>query len=158
MVQDVNSAPADFAKAVADLDNWSSRYPNSDFADERQYYYIHAYHGLNRPDKVVDSAAWLIPRDLKTRFQEPALVLQVLLLTCVNVQKLPSPSLQQLDTGRRAGRELLDFLPAFFAPQNKPAGTSDAMWSLARTQVTSEARKASALRPNAQALAANARN
>ena len=158
VVQDVNATPGNFAKAVIDLDNWSHRYPNSDFNEERQFYYLQAYHGLNRPDKVLETAASLIPRGLQTRFQEPEVALQVLLLTCVNVQRLPAPSTQQLDTGRRAGRALLDFLPAYFAPQNKPAGTSDGAWNVARAQLESVATKAATLRPGAQATAATPRD
>ena len=51
---------AAFDKAVADLDRWTQRYHDTDYSDERAYYYMLAYNGLNQPAKVVDTGAPLL--------------------------------------------------------------------------------------------------
>ncbi|HEY2012844.1 MAG TPA: DUF6600 domain-containing protein, partial [Bryobacteraceae bacterium] len=44
VMKDVNSS--NFVKALADLDIWSQRYRESDYRDDRQYYYVVAHNGM----------------------------------------------------------------------------------------------------------------
>ena len=52
--------PRDSTRRSADLDPWTQRYPDTEYADERSYYYMLAYNGLEQPAKVVDTGAPLL--------------------------------------------------------------------------------------------------
>ena len=116
-------------KLLQDLDTWAQKYPDSDYKDDRLYYYVQAYSGGNQPGKELDIAGQLLARDLKTVFTDPKQVLTVLYMTCVNVQKAPAPTADQTATGAKAAHQLVDFVPAYFVAANKPAATSDADWT-----------------------------
>ena len=133
----LRDAGTDSLRAIQELDLWMRRYPNSDFRDDRTYFYVLAYHGAHQPGKVLEAAGKLLSGDLGTALGDPTRVLQVLLPAAVNIQKLRDPTAEQLATGERAARQLLDLLPSYFAAEKKPAGTSDAMWAMARGQIES---------------------
>ncbi len=116
-------------KLLQDLDTWAQKYPDSDYKDDRLYYYVQAYSGANQPGKELDIAGQLLAKDLKTVFTDPKQVLTVLYMTCVNVQKAPAPTADQTATGEKAAHALVDFVPAYFVAANKPAATSDADWT-----------------------------
>jgi hypothetical protein len=116
-------------KLLQDLDTWAQKYPESDYKDDRLYYYVQAYSGANQPGKELDIAGQLLTKDLKTVFTDPKQVLTVLYMTCVNVQKAPSPTAEETAAGERAAHELVDFVPVYFVAANKPAATSDADWT-----------------------------
>jgi hypothetical protein len=50
-------------------------------------------------------------------------------MTCVNVQKAPTPTADQTAIGAKAAHALMDFVPTYFVAANKPAATSDADWT-----------------------------
>jgi len=152
VVQDVNPTTPNYAKALADLDTWTRQFPNSSFANDRLYYYIHTYNGTGHPDKVLDTAAPLVSAGVGNSFRDQQQVLQILVAASASVQKLATPTRQQLATGKGAAQELLNFLPGYFSPRSKPANVTDAAWSSARTQLETVAKQALAKRP---ALAAN---
>ncbi|HKX00033.1 MAG TPA: hypothetical protein VJN43_19985 [Bryobacteraceae bacterium] len=146
------------AKQLQSLDTWAQKYPESDFKDDRAYFYLSAYNGTNQPAKVTETAAGLLDKDLKTAFQDPRQVVSILYLTALNIQKLPNPTAEQLATGQKAARQLLDFTPTYFTADKKPAGTSDADWANARNQLDAVGKAALvyiAILPGNQALAAN---
>jgi len=116
-------------KLLQDLDTWAQKYPDSDYKDDRLYYYVQAYSGANQPGKELDIAGQLLAKDLKTVFPDPKQVLTVLYMTCVNVQKAPAPTPDQSAAGEKAAHQLVDFVPAYFVAANKPADTSDADWT-----------------------------
>jgi hypothetical protein len=116
-------------KLLQDLDTWAQKYPESDYKDDRLYYYVQAYSGANQPAKELDIAGQLLAKDLKTVFPDPKQVLTVLYMTCVNVQKAPAPTAEQSATGEKAAHALMDFVPVYFVAANKPAATSDADWT-----------------------------
>jgi hypothetical protein len=116
-------------KLLQDLDTWAQKYPESDYKDDRLYYYVQAYSGGNQPGKELDIAGQLLAKDLKTVFPDPKQVLTVLYMTCVNVQKAPAPTADQTAAGEKAAHALLDFVPVYFVAANKPAATSDADWT-----------------------------
>src|ERR1035437_1773596 len=116
-------------KLLQDLDTWAQKYPESDYKDDRLYYYVQAYSGANQPGKELDIAGQLLAKDLKTVFPDPKQVLTVLYMTCVNVQKAPAPTADQTAAGEKAAHALLDFVPVYFVAANKPAATSDADWT-----------------------------
>ena len=116
-------------KLLQDLDTWAQKYPDSDYKDDRSYYYIQAYTGANQPAKELDIAGQLMARDLKTVFPDPKQVLTVLYMTCVNVQKASAPTADETAAGEKAAHALMDFVPTYFVAANKPAATSDADWT-----------------------------
>ena len=116
-------------KLLQDLDTWAQKYPDSDYKDDRLYYYVQGYTGAKQPAKELDVAGQLLARDLKTVFPDPKQVLTVLYMTCVNVQQAPAPTADQTAAGEKAAHQLVDFVPAYFVAANKPAGTSDADWT-----------------------------
>jgi hypothetical protein len=130
------------AKQLQDLDSWTQKYPETDFKDDRAFFYISAYNGTNQPAKVVDTAAQLLAKDLNAAFKAPQQVIAVLYLTALNVQKTPNPNGDQLATGQKAARQLLDFTPTYFTAANKPAATTDAQWTEARNQLDTVAKGA----------------
>ncbi|HUI56987.1 MAG TPA: DUF6600 domain-containing protein [Bryobacteraceae bacterium] len=123
------------AQTLTDLDVWTRRYPNSDLAAERLYYYLFAYNGLSRPEMVLDTAARLLAKDVRASFQDQTKVLQIYFLTSANLQRLRTPTPQQLGAGRTAARQLLEFLPEYFSSSHKPAGVNDSSWESARRQL-----------------------
>ncbi|MBZ5584919.1 MAG: hypothetical protein LAQ30_22455, partial [Acidobacteriia bacterium] len=145
-------------KAITDLNTWTQKYPESDFKDDRLFYYQQAYSKMKPPDseKVLDYGGQLMAKDLKTAFKDPASILQILYNTATAVQAIPSPTPQQLATAEKAANELQAFIPTYFTPANKPAQVTDAQWTQARTQLD-EAAKASmiyvAMLPGSQAEA-----
>jgi len=125
------------AVLLKDLDTWAQKYPETDYKDDRLYYYIAAYNGTNQPAKVLEVGSSLMARDLKKVYSDPKAgpqqVLTVLYMMSVNVLKLPTPSPDQLAAGDRAAHALQEFVPTFFTAANKPAGATDAAWTEGRT-------------------------
>jgi hypothetical protein len=129
-------APApNLGRGVQDLDAWVQQYPHSNLANERQYYYVQAYNGLGRPDKVLEAATHPVMDGARATYQNPEQVLQLLLVTTASLQRLSEPSPQQLITGQTAARQLLDYLPEYFEPQHKPSSVSDSNWQMVRLQL-----------------------
>jgi hypothetical protein len=124
---------------LKDLDTWAQKYPDSDWKDDRLYYYITAYNGAAQPAKVLEVGSQLMARDLKKVFTDPKAgpqqVLTVLYMMAVNVLKLPNATAEQMAAGEKAARGLQEFVPTFFTAANKPAAASDAAWTEARTQM-----------------------
>jgi hypothetical protein len=147
LVNDVvkNVTGLNYGQALASLDTWSRRYRSSDFSNERTYYYMQTYTGLNQPAKVVDAGTRLLDKDLGAAFQDPAQIIGVLYLASLNLQKLKEPSPEQLTTGKRAASSLLQYLPAYFTPQNKPPDVTGDAWVRARTDLELLARQTIAL-------------
>lgn len=153
-----------FPKAVTDLDIWKQKYPESDYRDDRSYFYIQAYNGTNQPGKVLDGAADLLNKDLKTAFPDPKQQLQILYPVTFNAAKIAAPNStviptpEELATGDKAAHQLADFAASYFSPANKPSATSDADWAKARGQVEDVAKAALvtlAMYPGASAMKAN---
>ena len=142
VVEDINPAAPNFVKALSALNVWASSFPVSAFANDRLYYYIHVYNGLGRADKVLEVAAPVVSSGVAASFHDPAQVLQILVAASSGMQSLPKPTAQQLATGQNAARQLLEFVPNYFAPRNKPPSVSDAAWSQARAQLDAVAKQA----------------
>src|ERR1017187_9658255 len=125
------------AALLKDLDTWAQKYPDSDWKDDRLYYYITAYNGTNQPAKVLEVGSQMMARDLKTVFPDPKAgpqqMLTVLYMMSVNALKLPTASAEQMAAGEKAARALQEFVPTFFTAANKPAAATDAAWNEGRT-------------------------
>jgi hypothetical protein len=129
------------AAQIKDLDQWTQKYPDSDYKDDRLDYYIQAYNANKQPDKVLEVGSQLMARDLKSVFKDPkqgpGQVLRILYLMSVNVisPALKNPTPDQLAIGDKAARALTDYANEYFTAANKPAGTSDADWAKTKNDV-----------------------
>jgi hypothetical protein len=150
------------AKEIQDLDTWSQKYPESDFKDDRMYFYMQAYSTMTppQPQKVIEYGQQLMAKDLNVIFPGAAggrNILTVLFQVAWNVAALPTPSTDQLALGDKAAHQLLDFIPKYFVPENKGTAT-DAQWNAARADIEKRANialVAITLAPANQALAKN---
>jgi len=138
VIKDVNSS--NFAKALANLDAWSQRYRDSEYKDDRLYYYVVAHNGLQQSTKVLEAAAPLVARAGETSLDDPRQIILVLYLASVNAQKVTHPTREQFSTGQAAARTLLETVPGYFTPENRPPATSTADWTKARTDLEAAAR------------------
>lgn len=149
------------AKAVSDLDTWVQKYPDSDYKEDRPYYYMQAYSKANppQPEKVLQYGQQLMDKGLTKTFTDaegPTIILNTLYLVTSTVAAMPNATTDQLALGDKAAHQLLDYLPTFFAAEKKPAGTTDAAWTQARGQLETAAKKsllAMALTPGNQLMA-----
>jgi hypothetical protein len=130
-------------KAIQDLDTWTQKYPESDWKDQRLYMYMQEYAKQNNAAKVVEYGTQVWNKGIKTVFDDPKeaprQILNYLFLMTVNIASLPNPTPEQVQMGQQAAKQLKQEAAAFFVPANKPATTSDADWSKARTQLDSAA-------------------
>ena len=140
-----NFQAGDFSLALASLDNWSARFPRSDFESERQFQYVQAYDGAGQPAKVLDVAGSLMEKGLATQLPDPRQALTTLYLASLDLQKIARPSRAQIAAGQQAAQELLQRLPAFFVPGSRPANTTDAQWSKLRRDLETVANGALAV-------------
>ena len=93
-----------YEKAVADLDQWTERFHDTDFADERAYYYMLAYNGLDQPVKVVDTERAAAERKpANAAFEDPMQALSVLYLTAANLSKTLSADAGPIGHGADGG-------------------------------------------------------
>lgn len=129
------------SQAVQTLDSWTRHYRESDYADERTYFYMQAYTGMNQPGKVVDTGMPLLAKGLDRTFADPLQIVGVLYLESLNFQKLNNPTRDQFAAGKSAAYELLARLPQCFVPQNKPPATSTNEWAKARADMEVVARQ-----------------
>jgi tetratricopeptide (TPR) repeat protein len=139
VVKDVNGN--NFTKAVADLDTWTQKYPQTDFASERTYYYLRAYSGSNQPAKVLEIASQLLAKDIRATYS-PFDALSIYALSAYAIRQLPNATAEQLAIGQKAAQEGLDFVPTYFVAANKPAATSEDQWNQARAKVEADMRAA----------------
>ena len=93
-----------FDKAISDLDAWKQKYPDSEFKDDRQVFYVLAYAGAKQPEKALDSAGLVAnPASL-----DAAKRVRLLYTAAAAIQQIPNPTPEQIATGRqgraRSGR------------------------------------------------------
>ena len=112
------------------------RYHETEYADERVYYYMLAYNGLNQPAKVVDTwRATDVLKPVSETFEDPMQALSVLYVTVTNFQKLSRPTRDQSATARAAAKELLAILPTCFTAEHRPAVMNAADWAKSRSDL-----------------------
>ena len=140
VVQDVNNG--NFAKAVAALDAWTQRYPESDYQDDRLYYYVIAYDGARQPAKVVDAARRFAVVDMPPAFQDARQIILACYLASANVPRVTNLTPAQFTTCALAARRLLNSTQSYFTPENRPPETSSEDWSKARNELEATAKTA----------------
>lgn len=150
VVKDVNTG--NFTKAIADLDAWKAKFPDSEYKDDRLAFYVQAYAGANQAAKSLAAATELLSRDLNATFPGPAgqpTVIRVLYSTVWAVSHDPNPAPDELAAGERAARQLMAY-------DQKLPGVTDAQWAQVRTDMREKAGAAllyEAMLPGLQAMA-----
>ncbi len=134
-----NEVAKDFAannssKALADLERWSEKYPDSEFKDDRQMLYVQAYAGANQSAKVIDAAGAVLAKD-PLPSDNSASVLRLLYAVVASIQRIPDASEQQAATAAKAAHLLESY-------DKPPEGVSAAAWESTRADLRSAARAA----------------
>jgi len=141
---------SDFSKALADLEAWRQKYPETEFQDDRQFLFVQSYAGAKQPARAVDSARDLVAKGASA-LGGAGNAVKFLFTVATAIQQVPDPTEEQLSTGVQAATSLLAF-------DRKPEGVSDDAWAQARSELQAAARGALlylALTPGAQALKRN---
>lgn len=112
-----NSAARDTdpANKLADLDQWSAAFPQSDFLDERLDMYLSTYQQLNEARQAFDAAQTILqnrPNDL------PALTATLSEVAAIR------PSSSDLDAAERAANYLLTNIDTVLAVSKRLSGAS----------------------------------
>lgn len=114
LVQQIGQA-TDGNKKLALLEQWTQKYPNTDFKVERMVQYLEAYRLLNQPQKMWETAKQIIAEDPKN--------ITALYWTSLLVVSMGNTDPANLDFGEKAATTLANNLDDL-----KPAGVSDADW------------------------------
>jgi len=150
VVVDMNTN--NFTKAIGDLDTWREKFPETDYKDDRTALYVQTYTAANQPDKALEAAAGLIPRDLGAVFPGPtgpATIVRFLYNVVWSISRDPNPSPEAMAVGEKAARQLMAY------DQPIP-GVSAADWEKARASMKEQASAALlhiAMLPGLEAMA-----
>lgn len=122
-------------KKLALLNTWKEKYPNTDFKKERQLYFLDTYRNLNQPDKMVQQAKEMLaddPKDFTAMFWIASIV-----------PSIPNAgaNAEYVDLADKAGKGMIENMGATFAPEKKPATTTDEQWTKARKEMEAVAHK-----------------
>jgi hypothetical protein len=109
------------------LNNWKQKYPASDFKVDRQETIMTTYQAMGNAKEMLNAAKELVSLDAKS-------VKGLYWINLLTVS-LQDKSPEALDAGDNAAKGLLDAIPVFFDPANKPATTSDDVWKKSRTDM-----------------------
>jgi tetratricopeptide (TPR) repeat protein len=115
----------DAQKKLDLLNQWTTKYPATDFKTERNTLFITTYAALGRPKDALGSAKQLVadnPKDFTGLYYMTLLTLQAL-----------DTSAGALDDSEKAANGLIGALDDQFAAAKKPAQVSDADWAKARS-------------------------
>jgi len=123
----------DLHKKLDLLNQWTTKYPNTDFKTERATLYLTTYAGLGQGKDAVAAAKKLLadnPKDFTGLYYMTLLA-----------QQTGDTSPGALDDAEKAANGLLAALDEKFAAANKPANVSDADWAKARSDIELIARQ-----------------
>lgn len=123
----------DAQKKLELLNQWTTKYANTDFKSERETLFLTTYVGLNRPKEAIASAKKLVadnPKDFTGLYYVTLLTLQV-----------ADNSPGALDDSEKGANGLIAALDTQFADDKKPPQASAEEWKKARNQVEALARE-----------------
>jgi hypothetical protein len=150
VVKDINTN--NFSKAITDLDTWKTKFPDSEYKDDRTAFYVQAYTATNQAAKALEEAGGLLARDLNTVFpgaNGQATIVRFLYNVVYAISHDPNATPDAMAIGEKAARQLMAF--------DKPIpGVSATDWEKARTSMKEQATGALlyiAMQPGAQAMA-----
>ena len=94
-------AAGSFSKAIVDLDAWKRKYPDSEFTDTRELFYVKAYFETKQPSKALEAAAGLLAKDYKSTLDGPTDAINLLYMAAAAIQQVQNPSPEELATGAK---------------------------------------------------------
>ncbi|MGI8741331.1 MAG: hypothetical protein ACR2NN_01940 [Bryobacteraceae bacterium] len=116
--------------ALQKLNEWKEKYKDTDYEKDRRAFYLNAYVKLGQTQKAIDAAKDLLALD-------PGDFIGAYYITLLTPQLGASGQTltpDQLDQADKAANSILNGgLDKQFAPDKKPAGTTDEAWKTART-------------------------
>lgn len=143
-------AAGSFSKAIVDLDAWKLKYPDSEFRDTRELFYVKAYFETKQPSKALEAGAGLLAKDYKSTLDGPTDAINLLYMAAAAIQQVQNPSPGELATGAQAAHGL-----AAYDYDKVPMGVTAEDWGKARVQMQNVSKAALlyiALVPGAQAM------
>ncbi|MGA2433762.1 MAG: hypothetical protein ABSG25_00605, partial [Bryobacteraceae bacterium] len=105
----------DPTKKIALLDEWTAKYPTTDFKVDRLGRYMDAYKALNQPQKMLDTAQQILTVDASN--------LQALYWINLLAVSMNDMSPAKLDLAQTSANSLLAAADAYFTPEKRPAST-----------------------------------
>lgn len=118
-------------KRLDSLNQWTQKYPDTDYKKERLLFYLSTYQQLNQAPKMVETANQILaldPKDFTALFWLATL-------------SMP-PAGQDADRAERAANGMLQNIDDTFAAKNKPANMDAATWTKTRNDMEVVAHKA----------------
>jgi hypothetical protein len=120
-----------FTKALADLDTWQSKIPESDYNSDRAVLFMKACMGAKQWSRALDQAAAVLPK-IDTLFADPkdgpGQELQILFNATSAAPLVADPTPEQAAAGEQAARKLIAF-------DRRPPGVTDENWAKVRSDV-----------------------
>ena len=128
-----------FGQAINDLDAWKQKYPETDFAAEREVLYLKACVNARRYNTAVDEAGQAMGKGLDALFKDPkdgpSQEVQFLYNATISVPMIGDPTPAEVATGNDLARRLLNL-------DRRPPGLADADWNKLKSDVQAPARAA----------------
>ncbi len=136
VIKDLNAN--NFTKALADLDSWKSKMPETDYQGDRAVLFMKAYMGAKQYQKALDLAAEVLPQS-STLFADPkegpGQELQILFNAAAAAPQVPDPTPAEIEAAQQAARKLIAF-------DRRPPGLTDENWSKLKSDVQAPAKAA----------------
>lgn len=128
-----------FTQAIADLDTWKQKYPETDFVAEREVLYEKACVSARRFAKAEDEAGEVLAKGLDTVFKDPkdgpSQEIQFLYNATISVPMIADPTPAETTTGASVAHKLMSL-------DRRPQGVSDADWKKLQSDVQAPAKAA----------------
>lgn len=140
-----------FDKAIADVNQWEQKVPDSACKAQRSAILIQAYNGAKQPSKVLAETANLLSIGSPDTILPAGDMIRALYMATAAITTMQNPTAEDNANGEKAAKALLAF-------NKKPEGTADAQWEQVKGQLQAAANGALltiAVRPGLAALAAN---
>ena len=109
----------DAGKRLGELDDWAKKYPDTQFGDPREQFYLQTYIQLKKVREAFDKAGQIL---VKHPNDYTALSTIVLYGPTLNNNQ---PSAGDMDTIQKTANYILDNMTTVFAESNKPAAMAD---------------------------------
>jgi tetratricopeptide (TPR) repeat protein len=119
-----------FSQAITDLDNWKTKFPESDFEPDRDVLYMKSYVGAKQWAQAVDEAGESMGHNF-----DPGQELQVLYNATISIPMIANPTSEERGVGKTAATRLMTF-------DRRPENLSDSDWTKLRADLEAPARAA----------------
>jgi tetratricopeptide (TPR) repeat protein len=127
-----------FTKAIADLDAWKAKVPETDYASDRAVLYMKSYMGAKQWAKALDLTSEVLPL-MSSLFADPkdgpGQELQILFNAAAATPLLADPTPAETTAAEQAARRLMSF-------DRRPPGVTDENWTKLKSDVQAPAKTA----------------